>query len=153
MFLRGHHMTMLRTSRTTLLLTLIVIAHTTLLGGCRLMHKGNSSEAMAVELQKAPPVRLDALDGRRMLVMQAPNPGWSYRLDKDERELDGWVVFITIRKPDPAFMYPQRIVDKRLLTEVETKHSIRVMARLLEHNEKGTRDQYAPLELDSNAQP
>lgn len=145
MFLRGHHMTMLRTSRTTLLLTLIVIAHTTLLGGCRLMHKGNSSEAMAVELQKAPPVRLDALDGRRMLVMQAPNPGWTIALDRDERGKDTWIVYITMKRPNPAFMYPQRIVEKRLLTEVETTQPIKIMARLLDHDQNGTKDQYAPL--------
>lgn len=134
-------------------LLVALIASPTMIAGCKLIRKTTDSGAMAERLESAPPIRLESLGEHHMLVMQAPNPGWSYRLDKDERERDGWVVFITIRKPDPAFMYPQRIVDKRLLTEVETKHSIRVLARLLEHNEKGSSDQYAPLELETNAQP
>lgn len=117
----------------------------TVLGGCRLMNKDNSSEAMRVELHKAPPVRIDALDNRHMLVMQAPNPGWTIALDRDERGKDAWIAYITIKRPNPAFMYPQQIVEKRLLTDIESTEPLTIMARLLDHDQPGTKDQYAPL--------
>ena len=133
--------------------TLALIACVLLLGGCRLIHKSNSSQEMAVELEQAPPITAQTLGDRHMLVMRAPNPGWSLRLDRDQRGKDEWIVFITIRRPDPAFMYPQRIVDKRLLTEVEISDPIRVIARLLDHNENGTNDDYAPLTLVDSLEP
>lgn len=144
-FLRGHHMATLQLSTPKALLSLALITATALQGGCRLMNKGNSSEAMAEELKVAPPVMVDALEERHMLVMQAPNPGWTIALDRDERVKDAWIVYISIKRPNPAFMYPQRIVDKRLLTEIETSQPLNIMARLLNHDQNGTKDQYAPL--------
>jgi hypothetical protein len=132
---------------------LALIATSLLMGGCRVIKKATASSEMQARLENAPPVWLDSLGDNHMLVMQAPHPGWSYRLDRDDRDRDGWIVWITIRKPDPAFMYPQRIVEKRLLTQVESDQPIRVRARLLEHNENGTSDQYAPLELAESAAP
>ena len=132
---------------------LALTATTLLMGGCNVFKKAKASGEMQTRLEDAPPVWLDSLGDNHMLMMQAPHPGWSYRLDRDDRDRDGWIVWITIRKPDPAFMYPQRIVEKRLLTQVESDQPIRVRARLLEHNENGTSDQYAPLELAEPASP
>lgn len=129
------------------------LASPMMLSGCKVIKKKKDASVMADRLEDAPPVWLDTLEEQHMLVMQAPHPGWSYRLDRDDRDRDGWIVYITIRKPDPAFMYPQRIVDKRLLTEVESDQPIRVMARLLDHKENGTRDQYAPLTLSEPGSP
>ncbi len=116
-------------------------------GGCKLMNNTIDGEVMARRLADAPPVKGEILEERHLLVMQAPNPGWVIELDRDTRDRDGWVVYITIREPDPGFMYPQRIIEKRLLTEVEANQSMRVMARLLTHTEKGEQDDYAPLTL------
>jgi len=130
------------------------------LGGCKLYQNtmnmfGNntSSEAMAQRLQNAPPIKGETLDQRHLLVMQAPNPGWSFSIDRTDRERDGWVVSITIREPNPAFMYPQRIVEKQLLTEVEANKPIRVMARVLTHEEQGEEQQYAPFGLVESFEP
>jgi len=83
-----------------------------------------------------PPTLIDELDGKRMLVMRAPNSGWSITLDKDERIAAGMRVFITVRRPDPAFMYPQAIVDKRVLTEIHADTEIELYARVLGFDEK-----------------
>lgn len=130
-----------------------LLASPAVLSGCRVLNKDKGATAMAERLDDAPAIRIETLGDNHMLVMQAPNPGWSYRLDRDDRDRDGWIVFITIREPDPAFMYPQRIVDKRLLTEVESDEPIRVMARLLDHSEKGTKDQYALLGIAEPGTP
>ncbi len=145
MFLWGPHTMLIRSSPAISILILLLMASSFMLSGCRLMNKDKGSEAMAVELQKAPPIRLDALDNRHMLVMQAHNPGWTIELDRDERGKDAWTAFITIKRPNPAFMYPQQIVEKRLLTDIETTQTLIIMARLLDHDQPGTRDQYAPL--------
>lgn len=132
---------------------LALICAPLVLSGCKVIRKAADSGEMEARLESAPPVWLETLGDNHMLVMQAPNPGWSYRLDRDDRGRDGWTVWITIRRPDPAFMYPQRIVEKRLLTQVESDQPLRVRARLLEHNENGTSDQYAPLMLSEPNTP
>ncbi|MAO20676.1 MAG: hypothetical protein CMJ25_07990 [Phycisphaerae bacterium] len=119
----------------------------TTLSGCKLMRNDIDSAVTAERLRSAPPIMGSTLEGRHLLVMQAPNPGWDFQIDRDDRGRDGWVVYITIREPNPAFMYPQRIVDKRLLSEIEADQPLQVMARLLAHGEKGDRDDYAPLTL------
>jgi hypothetical protein len=123
------------------------------LTGCRYIKKGDNAQMMAQRLESAPPIMRSELDGRHMLIMQAPNPGWSFGIDRDEREREGWVLYITIRQPDPGFMYPQRIVEKRLLSAVESDKAVRVMARMLEHGETGTKDDYAPLTLADSLEP
>lgn len=100
---------------------------------------------MSTELKQAPPVKVDELDGRHLLVMQAPNPGWTIDLDRDERVKDTWIIYITFKRPNPAFMYPQHIVDKRLLTDIETAQPIELMARLLDYDQTGKNDKYAPI--------
>ena len=123
------------------------IAMLSTIPGCRLMNNNIDSAVMAQRLQTAPPVKGETLEGRHMLVLQAPNPGWEFAIDRDDRVRDGWELYITIREPNPAYMYPQRIVEKRLLSDVEADQNLRVMARLLQHDEKGEKDDYAPLTL------
>lgn len=133
---------------------LITITLATLpLSACRYIKKGDNAQAMAHRLENAPPIALSELDHRHMLVMQAPNPGWSYGIDRDERDRDGWILYITIRRPDPGFLYTQQIVEKRLLSRVEGDQPVRVMARLLDHDEKSTKDDYAPLTLSESPEP
>lgn len=130
------------------------------LGGCNLYQNtmdmfGNSigNETTVQRLQSAPPIKGETLDRRHLLVMQAPNPGWSFSIDRTDRERDGWVVSLTIREPNPAFMYPQRIVEKQLLTEVEADQPLRVMARVLTHDEKDDVSGYAPFGLVESFEP
>ena len=124
-----------------------------ILPGCRVFKNNIDSSVMTERLESAPPVMHSTMNNRIMLVMQAPNPGWSISIDRDEREEGGWIVFITINKPDPAFMYPQRIVEKSILTNLDADQTYRVMARMLEHDEKGDKDDYAPLSLVESFEP
>lgn len=140
----------------SIVLSIVLLTLLTLpmgLSGCRAVKKAKDTAAMEHRLQQAPPVRLETLGENHMLVMQAPNPGWSYRLDRDDRDSEGWIAYVTIRRPDPAYLYTQQIVDKRLLTQIEANQPIRVMARLLDHNETGNSDQYAPLQLAAPTAP
>lgn len=99
----------------------------------------------AAKLEQAPPVRLDTFEGRHMAVMQAPHAGWNIRLDGTHKTQNGKRVYLTIRRPDPVLMYPQRIVLKRVLTQVDAGTTIDLVARVLEHDEKAKKQEYAPL--------
>lgn len=102
-------------------------------------------EDAAKRMQNAPSMTVKDLDSRRLLVMQAPSPGWSIRIDATDRTPEGKRVFVTIRKPDPAFQYTQQIVLMRALTSVRADTEIEVVGRLLEHNEKTKNKGYAKI--------
>jgi len=98
-----------------------------------------------VRIVKAPPIAVEAGEDRHLVVMQAPSPGWSIRLDATELTPVGKRVFVTIRKPDPAYQYTQQIVLMRVLTSVRLDSEIEVVGRLLEFNEKTKGRGYAPV--------
>lgn len=116
-----------------LVAVLIAVLGTT--SACRAIQRKIDKVDMSQRIGDAPPIRLDTIDGRHLLVMQAPNPGWSFSIDRTEISSDGRRVFITIRRPDPAYMYPQVIVEKQLLTDVRAEVPITLMARLLDAHE------------------
>jgi len=88
---------------------------------------------------------IDTLEGDHMLVMRSPNPGWSISIDKHERIAEGVRILITVRRPDPAFMYTQNIVDKRVLTEIPSSTNIVLYARVLDFGEKADEHGYGRL--------
>jgi len=101
-------------------------------------------------LRTAPPIALETLNGRHLIVLRAPNPGWSIKLDATERTREGKRVYLTFRAPDPALYYPQRIVHKRVLTQVREGTALELAARVLDHDAKARKQSYAALEpLDS----
>jgi hypothetical protein len=100
-----------------------------------------------LRIVNAPSVMVEAGEDRHLVVMQAPSPGWSIRLDATERTPIGKRVFVTIRKPDPAYEYTQQIVLMRVLTSVRLDSEIEVVGRLLDFDEKTKGKGYAPISL------
>jgi len=96
-------------------------------------------------VDQIPPVRLDALNAHHMLVMQAPHSGWAFAIEKDERIPDGKRLFITVRRPNPTFLYPQMIVEKNLLTDIPIETTIELYARILDYDEKSAGKGYGLL--------
>jgi len=96
-------------------------------------------------MQSAPLIMLEENDTHHLVVMQAPSPGWSIRLDATERTPQGKRVFVTLRRPDPSYEYPQQIVQMRVLTSVRLDSEIAIVGRLLEHDEKTKGKGYAPV--------
>ncbi len=113
--------------------------------GCRAIERMNRVD-MSQRLEHAPPIRLGAVDGRHLIILRAPNPGWSIGIDRAEIARHGQRVFITIRRPDPAYMHQQVIVEKRVLTDVRAEAPITIMARLLGAHESGDDRPYGVLE-------
>lgn len=126
----------------------IVVLTSLMLGsaGCSVSRLFKDDAALAERLESAPPVMLDQESGMHLLVVQAPNPGWSVRLDSTELTPEGKRVYITYRQPDPTLVYPQRIVLKRVLTRVPVDTNLDVAARVLKHDEKARKQSYGPIE-------
>lgn len=130
-----------RIKRTTrqLALGLALIAFTgviTTTTGCRMVKKHWNPIDMNAQLDSAPPIRVEIENDLHMLIMQAPNPGWTFAIDSDEVLKDSTRISITIRRPDPAFAYPQMIVEKNLLTDIRSHRTLEVFARVLDADEK-----------------
>ncbi len=92
--------------------------------------------SMNEPVYNVPPVMLEILNDQHLLIMQAPNSGWSILINRDELIPGGKRLFITVRRPDPAFMYPQAIVEKRLLTDIHADIDLEVYVRLLGADQK-----------------
>lgn len=92
--------------------------------------------SMNEPVHNVPPVRVETLNNAHMLVMQAPHSGWGFRIDRDERIAEGVRVFVTVRRPDPTFLYPQAIVEKKLLSDISSETHIEIYARVLDKTEK-----------------
>lgn len=134
-----------RTRSSSVLLALSCVMFITILlpnAGC-IQRIWERDEDASIRMQNAPAMSVRELDGRKLLVMQAPSPGWSIRIDATDRTPEGKRVFVTIRKPDPAFQYTQQIVLMRALTSVRANTEIEIVGRLLEHNEKTKNKGYA----------
>jgi hypothetical protein len=112
--------------------------------GCKQIDKRRGPD-MALRIQEAPPIRIDRSGDVHLLIMQAPNPGWSFSLQGEEKIPEGKRVFVTIRRPDPTMLYPQTIVEKQLRTLVATKHDLEIHARLLDFKETTKRRRYTPI--------
>jgi len=91
---------------------------------------------MDVSTQGVPPIKVETFENKYLLVMFAPNSGWSIDIDKDERIETGMRLFVTVRRPDPAFMYPQAMVWKRRLSNVHADTNLEIYARVLDADEK-----------------
>ena len=127
-------------------IAVVVIGALTLLSspGCikRIWERDENAQS---RLASAPEFKVDANLTNHLLVMQAPSPGWSVRLDRTERTEQGKRVYITIRKPDPAYLYSQQIVLMRTLTSVRSDTTIEIAGRLLDFDESTKNKGYATI--------
>ncbi|MBL4590382.1 MAG: hypothetical protein JKY96_00330 [Phycisphaerales bacterium] len=125
------------------LCALICISIVSGLGGC--MKQRRKGPNMVARMQDAPPIMVDDSGEVYIIVMRAPNPGWSFSYEMNEKTADGVDVFVTIRRPDPSMLYPMVIVEKQLSTPVRTDVEMRLLARLLGHDETTNKRRYAPV--------
>ncbi|HYE63447.1 MAG TPA: hypothetical protein VD997_15755 [Phycisphaerales bacterium] len=91
-----------------------------------------------------PPLAIDTSGSEHMVVIQAPTPGWVATLDRVAEQHRHQGVYLTLRRPDPSFVYPQVIVEQRVATTVPTQTPVRVYARVLA---PGKKDSSAPYVL------
>ena len=105
-----------------------------------------SQEVITDPKPSTPPVMIDAASGRHLVVMRVPTGGWTLTIDKSEIMPDGQRVFVTARRPDPAFMHTQAFVNLRALTQVPVETNIEVVARVLDRHAEPNDRVYARVE-------
>jgi hypothetical protein len=71
-----------------------------------------------------------------MVVLTAPTGGWAAQLDHTRRQLGGMDVFITARRPNPAFLHTQALVEHRIATSVPTTDNASLYLRIVEFNQE-----------------
>lgn len=120
-----------RTAGLMLLAACLLIA-----AGCRVADKlpWRSQEMITDPKPSTPPIMLDTASGRHLVVMRVPTGGWTLIVDKAEIIPDGQRVFVTARRPDPAFMHTQAFVNLRALTQVPAETKVEVVARVLDRH-------------------
>lgn len=114
--------------------------------GCSLLPWGNNDVSITAPNPDVPPIRLDQTNGRHLVVMQVPTGGWTVTIDRAEVTPDGRRIFVTARRPDPAFMHTQAFVELRALSEVSADIPVEVVARVLDRHQKTDSQVYARVE-------
>ncbi len=80
---------------------------------------------------QGPPVSIEQANSKHVVVVQAPSAGWTLERDATQEQQKRWDVYITIRQPDPRFIYTQQVVSLRATTDVRATEAIRVLARVV----------------------
>ena len=106
--------------------------------GCATLFPGSKPEFQTEPEPWAGPEIETTTNGEyNAVTVRAPTPGWVVTLDGDRPRLDYHEAFVTLREPNPAFVYPQVIAEHRLLTAIPADRDIRVYARRVGFNEDG----------------
>lgn len=80
-------------------------------------------------------LRLDSTGSTHQVIFTAPSAGWSLAFDRAESASDAQRVYITARKPDPAMLHAQQLVDLRLDTTVPSTKRIHLHYRVMNHGQ------------------
>jgi hypothetical protein len=116
---------------------LVLATFCLLLTGC---FGGNS--VISPEQYTGPPLHLETLEARHLIVFRAPSPGWAATIDRTERRLDTTRVFLTLRRPDPGMLYAQVMVDQRVLTPVPASRELTLYARTIDFGKHDSEPSY-----------
>ena len=100
------------------------------LGGCS---RGVRTEPGAFE---GPEIGLTQVDAIRVVTADAPSSGWAVSHDQTRDRLDAQEVFVTLRRPNPAYLYGQAIVRHQIITPVRADYPIRVFGRVVDFDDE-----------------
>ena len=78
-----------------------------------------------------PPIGLDSAGDNDTVVVHSPTPGWVPTLDRVADQYKHKAIFITLRKPNPAYFYAQSQVEQRVGTSVLSTEAVKVYARVI----------------------
>jgi hypothetical protein len=78
---------------------------------------------------QGPAIADDTSGPTHTLVLTAPTGGWAFALDQVRKEFDYERVFVTVTRPNPAYMQTQALVRHEVGTGVPSDRPIRVFVR------------------------
>lgn len=89
-----------------------------------------------------PAIDLTATDEFHVVSMRAPNPGWEIEFDRAQKTPGPTRLLMTVRRPDPTLIFPQRVVDKTMATTVPASELAEVFARVVDHGARKSDESY-----------
>jgi len=134
----------MRTTRTRRAL-MIGLAGTVVMaaGGCLSRWLGTSEPRVAeTGTFLGPPIDLGATDEFHVVTMRAPNPGWEIEFDRAQKTAGPTLLLMTVRRPDPTLIFPQRVVNKTMATTVPATDPAEVYARIVDHGARTSDEAY-----------
>jgi len=78
---------------------------------------------------RGPSLGVDSSGEWHEVVATPPTPGWDLTLDGKRETADATQVFVTLRRPNPAAVYPQVVVEQRVLTPIRAGEPVELFAR------------------------
>lgn len=91
---------------------------------------------IAREPYSGPAVEVDSKGLHHTIVMTTPTAGWSIALDQTIRRFDETEVYVSISRPDPAYMHAQASTATHLDSTIDSSRKVRVFARTLEFGKR-----------------
>jgi hypothetical protein len=82
-----------------------------LLGGCG---GGPRVFNISPEAYRGPDLTIQSKPPQHVAIIQAPTPGWTFSFDASRPQFGYTDVFLTITRPNPAFVYTQNVVRRKL---------------------------------------
>ena len=128
---------------------LLLLPFAVFLGGCG----GSNLPSITEGNYEGPPLSIDQSGRAAVVFMEAPTPAWGLTLHRTSQARDHWQAFVTVRRPDPSYMYAQMIVRQNLLTTVESRQPLRVYARILDFADQATDGEYREAARAPGASP
>lgn len=93
------------------------------------------------------PMSLDSSGIEHVVIVQTPTAGYQCSVDYIAESFEGRDVFVLIREPNPLYVYSTSIHPARVLTGVESKTFVRVLAQQVPHGAKVDREGYRVVNL------
>jgi hypothetical protein len=91
-------------------------------------------EGPAVSLSRS--AQAGSVAPTHVVVVDLPSPGWTPTLDQTRPAFRSSEAYITLREPNPAFVFPQVITPVRIGTPIDASETIHVFIRTLPYGTK-----------------
>ena len=95
---------------------------------------GPGQFTISSETYRGPELAIQSKPPQHVVIMQAPTPGWIFSFDASRPQFGFTDVFLTITRPNPAFVFSQAVVSQEVGTEIGVNEPIVVYARVLAHD-------------------
>lgn len=102
-----------------------------------------TSDTIVASDASLPPIALESVNDLHAVTFRARSGGWTIAIDRTEIIQGATRLYVTIRRPDPAFSHTQALVDLHALSNVPSRQPVEVVARVLDHDADPNQRVYA----------
>lgn len=100
-----------------------------------------------------PPLTLEVGPSTHEVIFTAPSPGWTISLDRSLDRFERRELFVTIRRPNPAYAYAQVVVEQRLATNAPSTTQTALYARVIDFTAEAKHVTYEEVAIEEPAAP